>query len=38
MRRIVVTGNGRVGNGIIEILNKLGIKKVSVNEFLNDNI
>jgi len=34
--RIIVTGKGRVGNGIIEILNKLNIKQVSVEQFLND--
>ena len=34
--RIIVTGKGRVGSGIIEILNKLEIKQVSVEQFLND--
>ena len=34
--RIIVTGKGRVGSGIIEILNKLKIKQVSVEQFLND--
>ncbi len=33
--KIIITGNGRVGKGILEIMNKLGIKKVSVDEFLN---
>ena len=33
--RIIVTGNGRVGKGVIEIMNKAGIKKVSINDFLN---
>ena len=32
--RIVVTGNGRVGKGIMEIMKKSGIKEVSVDEFL----
>ncbi len=32
--KVVTTGGGRVASGIIEILNKIGIKKVSVNEFL----
>ena len=34
--KIVVTGNGRVGKGIIEIMRKSGIKEVSVDEFLNE--
>ena len=34
--RIVVTGNGRVGKGILEIMKISGIKKVSIHEFLND--
>ena len=33
--RIVVTGKGRVGKGIIELLSKCGINEVSVNDFLN---
>ncbi|MEC7646464.1 MAG: NAD(P)-dependent oxidoreductase [Bacteroidota bacterium] len=33
--KIVVTGKGRVGNGIIEIMKKSGIKEVSIDEFLN---
>ena len=33
--RIIVTGKGRVGKGIIEIMNKSGIKKVSIDDFLN---
>ena len=35
--KIVVTGKGRVGQGINEILNKIKIRKVSKNEFLNNN-
>jgi alanine dehydrogenase len=35
--RIVVTGQGRVGKGIIEVLKSLGIKEVSVNNFINKN-
>ena len=33
--KIVITGNGRVGKGILEIMKKSAIKKVSVDEFLN---
>ena len=33
--RIIITGNGRVGKGVIEIMNKSGIKKVSKVDFLN---
>jgi saccharopine dehydrogenase (NAD+, L-lysine-forming) len=33
--KIVVTGNGRVGNGVMEIMKKSGIREVSINEFLN---
>lgn len=33
--RIVVTGKGRVGMGIIELISNYGIKEVSVDEFLN---
>ena len=33
--RIVVTGKGRVGKGIIELLSKCDINEVSVNDFLN---
>jgi hypothetical protein len=32
--RIVITGNGRVGKGILEIMNKSHIKQVSTNDFL----
>ncbi|MDI1321462.1 MAG: NAD(P)-dependent oxidoreductase [Algoriphagus sp.] len=32
--KIVVTGAGRVGGGVLEILNKLGIRQVSTYEFL----
>ena len=34
--KIIVTGNGRVGKGAMEIMKKSGIKEVSVNEFLNE--
>ena len=34
--RIIVTGMGRVGKGIIEIIKKLDIKQVSVEQFLNN--
>ena len=34
--RIIVTGNGRVGNGILEIMKKSGIKEVSKSVFLNE--
>ena len=33
--RIIITGNGRVGNGILEVMKKSGIKEVSKFEFLN---
>ena len=33
--RIVVTGKGRVGKGILELLSNYGLKQVSVNDFLN---
>jgi alanine dehydrogenase len=32
--KIIVTGNGRVGNGVMEIMKKSGVKEVSKNEFL----
>ena len=32
--KIIVTGNGRVGNGVMEIMEKSGVKEVSKNEFL----
>ena len=32
--KIVITGGGRVASGIIEILNKIGIRKVSVSAYL----
>lgn len=35
--RIVLTGTGRVGNGAIEILNEVGIRRVEVAEFLGRN-
>jgi alanine dehydrogenase len=34
--KIVITGGGRVATGIIEILNKINIKKVSAQEILNN--
>ncbi|MAU36034.1 MAG: alanine dehydrogenase [Flavobacteriales bacterium] len=33
--KIVVTGTGRVGEGVIEILKKSDIKKTSINDFIN---
>jgi len=33
--KIVITGNGRVGNGIMELVKILGLKEVSIDEFLN---
>lgn len=33
--KIVITGNGRVGNGIMELVKILGLKEVSIGEFLN---
>ena len=33
--KIILTGSGRVGNGIIELINIIGIRQVSPNEFLN---
>jgi len=35
--RILVTGRGRVGSGILEILNKLKITQVSSDDYLNNN-
>ena len=32
--KIMVTGSGRVGNGAIEILKELGIREVSIHDFL----
>ena len=32
--KIIVTGNGRVGNGIMEIIEKLNIREVSKSEFI----
>ena len=32
--KIILTGNGRVGGGALEILEKLGIKKVSKEDFV----
>ena len=34
--KIVLTGSGRVGNGIIELINLIGIKEVSKEQFLNE--
>lgn len=34
--RILLTGSGRVGGGVIEILNKANIKQVGKNEFLKE--
>ena len=34
--KIIVTGNGRVGNGVMEIMKRSGIKEVSKSEFLNE--
>lgn len=35
--KIIVTGAGKVGNGVIELINLIGIKQVSKDEFLNKN-
>ena len=35
--KIIVTGAGRVGNGVIELINLIGIKQVSKDDFLNKN-
>jgi alanine dehydrogenase len=34
--KIIVTGNGRVGQGVMEIMKKSGINEVSKSEFLNN--
>ena len=34
--KIIVTGNGRVGNGILDIIQKANIREVSKSEFLNN--
>lgn len=34
--KIAITGGGRVASGIIEILEKIGIKKVTTQQFLNE--
>ena len=34
--KIIVTGNGRAGNGILEIIQKANIREVSKSEFLNN--
>ena len=33
--KIVITGNGRVGKGIMELIEASGLKEVSIDEFLN---
>ena len=33
--KIIVTGSGRVGNGALEVINGIGIKEVSKEDFLN---
>lgn len=33
--KIIVTGNGRVGNGILELINIIGLKEISKDDFLN---
>ena len=35
--KIIVTGNGRVGNGIMEIMQKANIREVSKEDFVNKN-
>ena len=35
--KIIVTGNGRGGNGVIELIKIIGIKEVSSHDFLNKN-
>ncbi len=34
--KIVITGGGRVAKGAMEVLNGMGIKQVSINEYLHD--
>ena len=34
--KIIFTGNGRVGRGIMEIMRRLDVKQVSVDQFLNE--
>lgn len=34
--KIILTGSGRVGHGILELINIIGIKQVSLDEFLNN--
>ena len=34
--KIILTGSGRVGHGILELINIIGIKQVSPDEFLNN--
>ena len=34
--KIIITGSGRVGNGILELINIIGIKEVSKDDFLNN--
>ena len=33
--KIIVTGNGRVGRGILELINIIGLKEISKDDFLN---
>ena len=33
--KIIVTGSGRVGNGVLEVINGIGVKEVSKEDFLN---
>jgi len=33
--KIIVTGSGRVGNGALEVINSIGVKEVSKEDFLN---
>jgi saccharopine dehydrogenase (NAD+, L-lysine forming) len=33
--KIIVTGSGRVGNGALEVINTIGVKEVSKEDFLN---
>lgn len=34
--KIVVTGRGRVGSGVVEVMEEAGVKKVTVDEFINN--
>ena len=35
--KIIVTGSGRVGNGVIELINLIGLKEISKDDFLTKN-